>query len=202
MTYDDYEATPSQGRVERRGMINVSTVGGRRRRRYLVSAAVVAAGALFASSAAWACTLREGTLEVYNSDDAESDYSSCLDAGLECSRTEGTALIGAGARVDDNGSEITVKGDFLTADEFDVTFRKPNNLTANCHRTNADGSVSYLPGGQNIAGPDFTLVTTTPDSSNDLQPTGLARICVQEDQADMITVVVGQIVDVNVVTSV
>lgn len=184
-------------------MDNATETGWRRpKRTFLVGAALVAAGALFASTAAWACTLRTGTLEVWNSD----LYTSCAGAtdnpsipGRYCSRTEGTALIGAGARIDDNGSGMTVKGDFGTEEEFDVTFRKPGNLTANCHRPNVDGSVAYLPGGENIDGPDFTLNTTSPNTSNDTTKTGLARVCVQQDDADLITVVVGQIVDVNVV---
>ncbi len=184
-------------------MDNATKTGGRRPRRrwFLVSVATAAAGVLLASSA-WACTLREGTLEVYN----ETLYDSCAGAGhrgRECSKVVGTGKQTGLAKVSHTGGEqITLNGTGFAASTFVLTWRNPGS-SANCHRTNTDGSVVYLESNATVSGPNFTTTRTTPatpaPTTRNNKKTGLARICVQENEFDNpATVVSGQIADVGV----
>ena len=199
------DTAPSQGGAGRRGMVNVSAVGGRRRRRFLTGAATAAAAALFASSAAWACTLRDGTLEVYNTDLYASCAAAAAETPSECSKmAEGGASQTGMAVFNESGDGMSIAASgFLSGETYLTTWRHPGSL-ANCHRTtsNNDSEVRMLDSSE--TGPSFTITMTSPATSTRTVRTGLARICVQDyeydgDIAVFPTLVSGQIVDVAVV---
>lgn len=201
------------GVTERSSMDRPTRTRRRAGRRLLVAGTGVAAAALLVTAAAWACTLRDGsTLKVFNLTKYPS--ATCGTAGSPtgsaCSKAIGNGAQTGLATVDTAGDDVlSIAGNGFTDAtgdiNYSITWRHPGS-TGNCHRTNPDGSIVQMGASATVTSSGTLDVTRSAIQTSTRTPsTGLVRICVQDYEfgdtgtaSPTPTVVVGQIVDVDV----